>query len=307
MSRPSITIICGPTASGKSTLGLQLAEVTDGEIVSADSMQVYIHMDIGTDKPPAEVRQWITHHVIDLVYPDQPFDAAQYREAASRAIHTIASSGKKVFVVGGTGLYLKALVHGLFPCPPIPEEIRMRLKEEAKLKGTFHLYEQLKQADAATASTTHPNDAFRIVRALEVYRATGKPISEHRQTHGFSQKSYRVLKLAIDVERAGLYRRIEARVDQMIERGLVEEVERLCARGYDRNLKSMQSIGYQQIGAYLHGELSLDSAIELIKRDSRRYAKRQWTWFRGDSEVCWLGGKRPEAEAARMVKNFLKV
>lgn len=307
VSRPSIVIICGPTASGKSALGLQLAEAINGEIVSADSMQVYINMDIGTDKPPAEIRQRINHHVIDLVYPDQSFDAAQYREAAFRAIQTLTNAGKRALVVGGTGLYLRALVNGLFACPPIPHEIRMKLKQEARQMGTSHLYEELKRVDSAAASRIHPNDSFRIVRALEVYQSLGKPISKLREAHRFSQQSCRALKIAIDMERKELYRRIEARVDRMIGSGLVDEVETLLNLGYGRNLKPMQSIGYRQIGAYLQGELSLDQAIDLIKRDSRRYAKRQWTWFRGDSEVCWLKGKRPEREAFRKVKNFLKV
>lgn len=307
MRRPSIVIICGPTASGKSRLGLKLAEALNGEIVSADSMQVYINMDIGTDKPPDEIRQRISHHVIDLVYPDQPFNAVNYREAASRAIEKIANSGKKVFVVGGTGLYIRALVHGLFPCPPIPQEIRMKLREEAGQRGVPHLYDELRRVDRVAASRTHPNDCLRIVRALEVYRATGRLISELRDAHRFSQESYEVLKLATDVERGELYRRVEARVDQMMERGLVEEVERLFNRGYGRDLGSMQAIGYRQIGAYLQGDLTLNRATELIKRDSRRYAKRQWTWFRGDLTVCWLTGKNPQGEAFKKVKNFLKV
>jgi len=288
-------------------LGLQLAEAMNGEIVNADSMQVYIHMDIGTDKPPVEVRKRLKHHLIDLIYPDQPFDAARYREVASHAIEAITRMGKKVFVVGGTGLYLKALVQGLFACPPIPQDVRRALREEARLQGTNHLHEELRRVDGAVAVRIHPKDTFRIVRALEVFRSTGKTISELRRAHRFSPIPYRVLTLAIDVEREELYRRIEARVDRMMERGLVGEVERLFDLGYDRNLRALQSIGYRHVGAYLHGELSLYQAIGLIKRDSRRYAKRQWTWFKGDSSVLWLGGMRPAKEALSKVKNFLKV
>ncbi len=307
MSRPSIVIICGPTASGKSSLGLELAEALEGEIVSADSMQVYIHMDVGTDKPPVEVRRRINHHMIDLVYPDQPFDAAQYAEGASRAVQAVLSSGKSVFVVGGTGLYIKALVHGLFPCPTVPHEIRRGLQKETRQSGTAHLYEELKRVDAGSASQIHPNDTYRIVRALEVWRGFGKPISELRHNHGFSQDQYRVLKIAIDVERAELYRRIEMRVDRMIDFGLVAEVERLFGLSYGPDLRPMRSIGYRQIGSYLNGDLSLDQAIGLIKRDSRRYAKRQLTWFRGDSEVQWLPWKNLWAETRQRVKKFLKV
>ena len=307
MSGLPIVIICGPTASGKSMLGLDLAEALNGEIVSADSMQVYIHMDIGTDKPSTEIRQRITHHVIDLVYPDQSFDAAQYRDAASQAIQAVTHSGKRAFVVGGTGLYLNALVHGLFSCPPIPQEIRMKLREEARERGSARLHEELRRVDSAAAGRIHPHDTFRIVRALEVYRTVGKAISDLQRAHRLSSEPVHVLKMAIDVERKDLYRRIEERVDRMMKRGLIEEVESLFNLGYDRSLRPMQGIGYRQVGAYLHGELSLDRAIDLTKRDSRRYAKRQWTWFRGDSEVRWLPEKRPEVEALRMAKNLLKV
>jgi tRNA dimethylallyltransferase len=305
--RPSLVIICGPTASGKSRLGLHLADALEGEIVSADSMQVYIYMDIGTDKASAEIRRRIPHHAIDLVYPDEAFNAALYRQAAFRAIEAITLCGKRVFVVGGTGLYLRALIHGLFPCPPIPEDARMRLRQEATHKGIAHLYEELRRVDSMAARRIHPNDSFRILRALEVYRVTGRRISELQQSHRGAQGSYRVLKIAIETERNTLYRRIEARVDRMMAGGFVEEVERLFNLGYSRDLKPMQSIGYRQVGAYLYGELSLDQTIQSIKRDSRRYAKRQWTWFRGDSEVCWVNDQGGAEEAFRMVKNFLKV
>jgi tRNA dimethylallyltransferase len=288
-------------------LGLLLAEAVHGEIVSADSMQVYIHMDIGTDKPPSEVRQRIRHHGIDLVYPDQSFNAAQYRHEAVRAIEAITASGKQALVVGGTGLYLRALLHGLFVCPPIPQEIRTTLWEERKQQGASCLYGELKRVDPLAASRIHPNDSLRTFRALEVYRTTGRRISELQRAHGFSPASYRVLKMAIDVDRAELYRRIEDRVDRMIDRGLVQEVQRLFEMEYDRTLRSMQSIGYRQVGMYLHGELSLGQATEFIKRASRRYAKRQATWFKHDSEVCWLRGKRIAEEALCRVKNFLKV
>jgi tRNA dimethylallyltransferase len=288
-------------------LGLELAEELGGEIVSADSMQVYIDMDIGTDKPSIEVRARIGHHAIDLVYPDQAFDALRYREAASRSIEVITQTGRTAFVVGGTGLYIRVLLHGLFACPPIPSEVRAALRRQAREFGVVQLYEELKQVDRTTANRVHPHDALRIVRALEVYRASGRPISELRQTHGSVQGAYRSLKLALEVERDDLYSRIDTRVDGMIERGLLGEVERLLNLGYTRDLRSMQGLGYRQIGAYLHGDCSLERAIELIKRDTRRYAKRQWTWFRGDSDVRWLTGKNSQTEAVKMAKNFLKL
>jgi tRNA dimethylallyltransferase len=307
VNKPPIVIICGPTASGKSMLGLELAENLKGDIISADSMQVYTLMDIGTDKPSVTVRKRVAHHAIDLVYPDQPFDAGQYRKAASRSVEAIHRAGRVVFVVGGTGLYIRALLHGLFRSPQIPAEIGATLRSQLSTRGLADLYKELEKVDPVTARRVHPHDAVRIVRALEVYRTTGKPVSEFRKDHRFSQTFYRCLKLSIDLGRHDLYDRIEARVDRMIERGLVGEVERLLNLGYSRELRSMQGLSYRQMGAYHHGEISLDRAIELIKRDTRRYAKRQWTWFTRDPQIHWLRGKSVRGEALRMVKNFLKL
>jgi tRNA dimethylallyltransferase len=210
-------------------------------------------------------------------------------------------------VVGGTGLYIKALLHGLFSCPPVPLHVRLELKECEKRGDPFALFGELVRVDQSAASRIHQNDRFRIIRALEIYRATGKPISDLRQSHRFGEERYRVLKVAIERPREELYRRIEQRVDTMIEMGLVEEVERLLDMGYSQSLRSMQSIGYRWICQHLRRGLPLDRAIELTKRDSRRYAKRQLTWFKADSAVNWLVGRRPEQEALGVVKNFLKV
>ncbi|MBW2058846.1 MAG: tRNA (adenosine(37)-N6)-dimethylallyltransferase MiaA [Deltaproteobacteria bacterium] len=307
VNRSPLVIVCGPTGSGKSRLGLRLAKSLGGEIISADSMQVYRKMDIGTDKPPLEVRREIRHHGIDLVDPDQPFDAAQYREAALRAVQAVTGSDKPAFVVGGTGLYLRALVHGLFRCPPIPEEVRADLRDKVRAAGPGSLYEELRLVDPVAAARIHPHDALRIIRALEVYKTLGRPISELWKDHGFSDRPFRALKLGIALERKELFRRIEARVDRMIERGLVEEVRGLLDQGYGRELRPMQSIGYRQIAAYLDKELPLERALELIKRDSRRYAKRQLTWFKHDPEVFWIPEEHLEKEALERVKKFLKV
>jgi tRNA dimethylallyltransferase len=216
VNKPSIVVICGPTASGKSLLGLELAGALGGEIVSADSMQVYVHMDIGTDKPLPETRAQVKHHAIDLVYPDQPFDAARYRDVAFQAIKTITNSKKRALVVGGTGLYVRALTRGLFRCPPIPEEIRVELKEEAQQRSVSDFYEELKRVDAVAACRIHPRDSFRIVRALEVYRGTGKAISELQRAQESLREPYRILMLAVEVDRTELYHRIDLRVDRMI-------------------------------------------------------------------------------------------
>jgi tRNA dimethylallyltransferase len=284
-----------------------MAEAINGEIISADSMQVYIYMDIGTDKPLPEVRQRISHHLIDVVYPDQSFDAARYADVASQAIDRLTESGKTSLVVGGTGLYVRALIQGLFSCPPVPLHIRLELKEQAKTGEPSALFDELARVDPSAATRIHPNDLFRIIRALEIYRATGKPISDLRQSHRSVENRYRVLKFAIERPREELYRRIEQRVDTMIEKGLVEEVRRLLDMGYSESLRPMQSIGYRWICEHLKKGLPLDRAIELTKRDSRRYAKRQLTWFKADTAVRWFGVRRLEEEALAVVKNFLKI
>jgi tRNA dimethylallyltransferase len=283
-----VLVICGPTASGKSELALRLAEKLDAEIVNADSMQVYRGMDIGTAKPTAEERTRRAHHLIDITDPDQPFSAADFAATADAAISDISSRGKRSIVVGGTGLYIRALLKGLVDSPGGTDQFRQGLHEEAILTGSRSLLERLRLVDPDLAAQLHPNNLVRIIRALEVHHLTGVPLSRHQQAHGFSEERYRSLQIGIRSERSALYDRIDDRVDRMLEIGLLSEVQGLLAVGYDPGLKSMRSIGYKEAVAYLSGEYSLDEARRLIKRNTRHYAKRQLTWFNADRDILWL-------------------
>jgi tRNA dimethylallyltransferase len=284
----SLVLILGPTASGKTDLAIRLAEHFGGEIVNADSMQVYRGMDIGTAKPSPELLQRIPHHLINIVGPEMNFSAADFRSEATRAIADITGRGKTVFIVGGTGLYIRALLQGLVNSPSGAVGIRRELEETAKREGNEALLRELARIDPVTAACLHPNDLVRIIRALEVYRLTGRPISQKRSEHGFSGDYYRTLKIGLDLERRDLYERIDRRVERMIAEGLVEEVKSLLNHGFPPSLKALRAIGYCQICAYLSGEYSLDEAVRLIKRDTRRYAKRQLTWFNADKEIKWV-------------------
>lgn len=279
-----LLVIGGPTGSGKSDLALRLAEEIGAEIVNADSMQVYRGMDIGTAKPSPEELARVPHHLIDIVSPDQDFTASEFRRAATAAIEDIDRRGKKAIVVGGTGLYLRALLEGLLDSPTGDPELRRQFDD---VPGE-ELHRRLLLADPETAARLHPNDRVRLIRALEVYLQTGRPISAFRAEHGFSGAYFDTLKAAISVERQELYRRLELRVERMIAAGLVDEVKGLLASGYRRDMKAMRSIGYKEICAHLDGEITLDEAVTLIKRDTRRYAKRQMTWFGRENEIYWL-------------------
>jgi tRNA dimethylallyltransferase len=286
--KPKILVICGPTASGKSDLALELARRLDGEIVNADSMQVYRGMDIGTAKPTPEQQGGIGHHLIDVAAPDQPFSAADFAEAADRAIGDIDSRGKRAIVVGGTGLYIRALLKGLVDSPGGADEFRQELHEEAGRLGNEALLERLRLVDPELAARTHPNNLPRIIRALEVHHLTGIPLSRHQQAHGFSGQRYHCLQIGIRVERPLLYRRIDDRVERMLGQGLLQEVQRLLNTGYGPESKGMRSIGYKEMSAHLAGECSLEEAVRLIKRNTRHYAKRQMTWFNADQDILWL-------------------
>lgn len=281
--------IVGPTATGKTAAGICLAGMLDGEIISADSMAVYKGMDIGTAKPtPAEQRA-VPFHLIDVIYPDEEFSAARFRSLAGDAIADIIARGRLPILVGGTGMYVKALTGG-FNIPEVApnRELRERLKEEAERLGGEYLLERLRAVDPATAARLHPRDLKRIIRALEVYQATGRPISHFHETAGTAEVAYHIEMFGLTMSRPALYERIERRVDSMIEAGLAEEVRRLLDQGYGPELPAMRGLGYKQIVGYLLGEYDLPSAVELLKRDTRRFAKRQLTWFRADPSIRWL-------------------
>lgn len=279
-----LLVLSGPTGSGKSELAVRLAEHIGAEIVNADSMQVYRGLDIGTAKPPAEAQARVPHHLLGIVSPEVNFTASDFRREAAAAITDIDRRGKKAIVVGGTGLYIRALLEGLVDSPNGDPVLRLQF---ANTSGE-ELLRRLCLVDPETASRLHPNDRPRIIRALEVFSQTGRPISALRSEHAFSGAYYDVLKIAISVERQELYRRINSRVEQMLHDGLVAEVDSLLALGYGRELKALRSIGYKEISAFLAGEIVLDEAVSLIKRDTRRYAKRQMTWFSKDGDIYWL-------------------
>ena len=286
--KPKILVICGPTASGKSELALRLALRLDGELVNADSMQLYRGMDIGTAKPTHEQRTEIPHHLIDVADPDQHFSAADFADAADEAIRAISARGKRTIVVGGTGLYIRSLLNGLVDSPGDAGGIRQGLREEARGRGNQAMWEELQQVDPELAKRIHPNNLVRILRALEVFRLTGIPLSRYQQEHGFSGRRYRSLQIGIRVERPLLYSRIDQRVNRMLEQGLLQEVQQLLNTGYGPDTKAMRAIGYKETTAHLAGEYSRDEAIRLIKRNTRHYAKRQLTWFNADKDILWL-------------------
>ena len=286
--KPKILVICGPTASGKSDLALSLAHILDGEIINADSMQVYRGMDIGTAKPTPEQRAEIPHHLLDIADPDQPFSAADFAAAADVAIADISSRGKRAIVVGGTGLYIRSLLKGLVDSPGDDGKIREALRTEAGERGNQAMLEELRQVDPELAERIHPNNMVRVIRALEVFRTTGIPLSRYQQEHNFSGQRYHSLQIGIRVDRPLLYSRIDDRVKIMLEQGLRQEVQQLLQAGYGPESKAMRSIGYKETTAHLAGEYSLNEAIRLIQRNTRHYAKRQLTWFNADKDILWL-------------------
>lgn len=287
-NRQKILIICGPTASGKSELAVRLAQLLNGEIVNADSMQIYRGMDIGTAKPTVAERGGIPHHMLDVAAPDRNFSAADFAEGATEAISGIVNRGRRPIVVGGSGLYIRALLHGLVDSPSGAGELRRELQREARELGNQHMLEQLRMVDPELASTIHPNNLVRIIRGLEAYRMTGVPLSLSRREHGFARQRFTSMRIGIRTERRELYDRIDKRVDRMLSMGLLDEVRQLLKAGFHREVKAMRSIGYKEACACLAGELSLEETAFLIKRDSRRYAKRQLTWFNADHEIIWL-------------------
>lgn len=304
MAGPLI-VIFGPTGVGKSALALTLAQEYDGEIVSADSRQVYKGMDIGTDKPTEEERRLVSHHLIDLVSPDEEFTLARYQLLAYQAIDDIHRRGRAPFLAGGTALYIKAVIEGWRIPHVIPDpELRHRLELRAELEGADILHAELRRIDPVAAEGITPGNTRRVVRALEVYYSAGKRISELRGKH---PPAYRILKFGLTMDRQQLYERIDRRVDTMIERGLVTEVRCLMDQGYGLDLPSMSGLGYREIGQHLTGQMSLEEAVQKIKFNTHRFVRHQYVWFRREQEVNWLDMSEPDAvtRARMMVKPFL--
>ncbi len=287
-SKGKIIVIAGPTGVGKTASSLALAKEFGAEIISADAVSVYRYLDIGSAKPGPEELAAVPHHMIDVVDPDQPYDANLYAKQGRAIADALHGQGQPVFVDGGTGLYIKALIHGLFREGRSDPELRQSLKDQAQEKGSHVLHRQLEELDPPSAARIHPNDAYRITRALEICILTGKPASLQQQAHGFEESPYDVLFFCLHRDRESLYQRIDRRVEQMVNLGLVSEVRSLLARGYRPDLKSMQSIGYRHMCQYIEGNLEYEEAVSMMKRDTRRLAKRQLTWFRAYPEVQWV-------------------
>lgn len=283
-----LLVIVGPTAVGKSNVALRLAEEYDGEIISADSVQVYRGLDLGAAKPSLAERATVAHHLIDIVDANDNYTVADFQQDAALVITDVLNRGKLPILVGGTGLYVRAILKGFaFSDSGADQEFRHKLQKAAELFGPEHVHQKLAAVDAQTASKLHPNDLRRVIRALEVFSQTQLPISEQVALTPESSV-YDAAQIGLTMPRDLLYTRIEERVDKMIAQGLVDEVKCLLAQGVLPQAKSMQSLGYKQIVSYLQGDISLPTAVELIKRDTRRFAKRQVTWLRRDAEIQWV-------------------
>jgi len=300
-----IVVVCGPTAVGKTTVAIELAQRFNGEIVGADSMQLYTDMRIGTAMPtPAELAA-VPHHLVAWVSPDTPVDAAGYARAADALIARIHARGCRPFVAGGTGLYIKALLHGLFEAPAVDPAVRRRWQQCVADRGPAAVHAELARRDPASADRIHPNDTFRIVRALETLESTGRSMTDWHRTHQFEGDRYPFLKIGLDMDRERLYDRIDRRVDAMLAGGFADEVRQLLAMGYSPELKAMQSIGYRHMVRRLHGEIDEPTMRDTLKRDTRRYAKRQLTWFRADPEIHWIPVESIEV-MVRLIEAFFR-
>ena len=302
MGKTPVRCVVGPTASGKSALAVRLAKRMNGEIVSMDSMQIYRRMNVGTAKPTLEEREGVPHHLIDIVEPTEPFSVAQYTEQAETCLREIYERGKLPILAGGTGFYLRALTDGLaLGGVPSDPELRQKLKQSAESEeGRMALYQRLCAADPETAARLHPNDVTRVSRAVEVFELTGQRLSQQRNTP--EERPFTFCVLGATLEREALYRRAEARVDEMLSRGLLTEVESLLASGVPPEAQAMQGIGYKELVPVALSGASLADAVTLLKRNTRRYAKRQWTWFNADQRVQWLNMADPaSAERAALI------
>lgn len=284
-----VIVLAGPTASGKTALSIELAKLINGSIVSADSMQLYKYMDIGTAKPDAEEMAGIKHYMIDEVYPDENFSVAKYREMALGYISRIIEENRRPIVAGGTGLYINSLIYNInFTETYCDSGLREQLKNEAKEKGNKYLYEKLLAIDPQAAERIHENDVKRVIRAIEVFKHTNRPISEHSRLSRLELPPYNYIVFGLNWDRQKLYERIDKRVDRMMNKGLIDEVKELLKLGYGKGNTAMQGIGYKEIINYLKGMCTLEETLYIIKRDTRRYAKRQLTWFRKIEKIKWI-------------------
>ena len=304
--KKTLIILTGPTAVGKTKESIELAKAVGGEIISADSMQVYKYMDIGSAKIRTEEMEGIPHHLVDVLKPDEEFHVVRFQQMAKEAMEGIYKRGRIPIVVGGTGFYIQALLYDIdFTENDGDTTYREHLEQLAEEKGASFLHGMLKEADEKAAESIHENNIKRVIRALEFHHQTGKKISEHNEEERRKESPYQSAYFVLSDERSRLYERIDLRVDQMVEEGLVGEVEALKGRGYSRELVSMQGLGYKEILAYLEGEMSLDEAVYVIKRDTRHFAKRQITWFKRERDVIWLNKKDFAYDEERLLAQML--
>lgn len=302
---PKVIVITGPTCSGKTFLSLVLAEKLKTEIISADSRQIYKYLDIGTAKPSKDETSRVRHHFIDELYPDEEFNVSRFEEQSLDIIGDLAHNNIIPVAVGGSGLYIRALVDGIFNTADTDENYRLELKEKMDKFGQEFLYTELQKVDPEGAATMLPQNWKRVIRALEVYYLTGKSILEHHKEYK-RETNIEFLQFGLNWQRDILYNNIEARVDKMIESGLVEEVEKVLNMGYKKDVNALNTVGYKEIISYLDKEITLDRAIELIKRNTRRFAKRQMTWFRADKRITWfdVSGEKDLLKAASEITGF---
>lgn len=288
MKKPLI-ILTGPTAVGKTKLSIELAKAVNGEIISADSMQVYKHMDIGSAKIKKEEMCGVPHHLIDVLEPDEEFHVVRFQEMAKQAMEEIYAKGKVPILAGGTGFYIQAVVKDIdFSKETEKSPVREELEKLAEEKGCAYLHERLQQVDPKSAEKIHANNVKRVIRALEYFELTRKPISLHNEEEAAKESPYNVAYFVLNDVRERLYERIDARVDAMLQEGLVEEVSGLAKKGYTKDMVSMQGLGYKEILSYLDGSYTLDEAVYILKRDTRHFAKRQLTWFKREKDVIWV-------------------
>lgn len=306
IEKKPLVILTGPTAVGKTALSLELAKAVNGEMISADSMQVYRRMDIGTAKIKPEEMQGIPHHLIDVLEPTEDFNVAAFQTMAKQALEDIYARGKLPIVVGGTGFYIQALLYDISFEETEVSKYRQELTDYCNEYGPHALHEKLRDIDPVSYEEIHENNVKRVIRALEFYHDTGYPISEHNMEQKERTSPYNFIYFVLNDDRALLYERIEKRIDQMLNEGLVEEVQQLLDYGCKPDMVSMQGLGYKEIIPYLNGECSLDEAIYILKRDTRHFAKRQLTWFRRERDVTWVDRRRFSSED-EMLESMLEI
>ena len=301
--KPKVIVICGPTGAGKTALSIELAKRINGEIVSSDSMQIYKDMDIGTAKPTKEETKDIKHYLIDFVAPDQRYSVAEFKKDAENAIEEILAKGKTPIIVGGTGLYVDSLIYGIqYQDIELDENYRNELEEIAKKQGLEKLYEQAQKIDPEAMKKISPNDKKRIIRVLEIYKATGKNKTEQEIESRKNEVKYDYKVFAINMDREKLYDRINKRVDIMLEQGLIQEVQTLVKK-YNEFPTAMQGLGYKEVVQYLKNEISYDEMVDKIKMETRRYAKRQITWFKKNKQTIWIDGQKDLQENIDLIIN----